>query len=182
MRRVRLALLCVQLDCAGVQAVILPNGTIVMVYRADSCGGSNGGEALGTWPCAEFVHVFVLLRLARAVGLCYRVGLALCMRSPNPNLVLHAGIAVADHWSSNFTRDPEPIVAPSMPMTHGSDNEDPFMWTESDGSWHIVNHQQGAKNVCGGDGAGASAREKRSVRQQLGAAPTVDANNKCKPM
>eukprot|EP00040_Diaphanoeca_grandis_P013761 m.69504 g.69504 ORF g.69504 m.69504 type:complete len:434 (+) comp24099_c0_seq1:91-1392(+) len=69
----------------------------------------------------------------------------------------HLGIAVADHWSSNFVRDTFPIVSPAdVNLTHGSNNEDPFIFHMGDGSWHIVNHQQGRTNVCGGSEQGHS--------------------------
>lgn len=69
----------------------------------------------------------------------------------------HLGVAVANNWTADFVRDPDPIVSPKSPMTHGSNNEDAFVWRDqSDGSWHIVNHQQGQKNVCGGSEQGHS--------------------------
>ena len=63
----------------------------------------------------------------------------------------HLGVAVAANWSSEFVRDAEPIVSPQQSgLTHGSNNEDAFLWQEaSDGSWHFINHQQGQNIVCG---------------------------------
>eukprot|EP00750_Incisomonas_marina_P008108 INCI15235.1.p1 GENE.INCI15235.1~~INCI15235.1.p1 ORF type:complete len:430 (+),score=59.30 INCI15235.1:234-1523(+) len=88
-------------------AHIMPNGTIVMVYRANNCD-----------------------------------------RSP-ATFGEHLGVAVAANWSSEFVRDEDPIVSPQSTLTHGSNNEDAFLWQEGDGSWHFVNHQQGKNIVCG---------------------------------
>jgi len=56
-------------------------------------------------------------------------------------------IATAQHWTGEFVRDPKPIERYNK--SHPQMNEDPFMWVMSDGTWHILNHQQSAANVCG---------------------------------
>jgi hypothetical protein len=63
------------------------------------------------------------------------------------------GVAVAPHWSAPFETYPTPIIKHS---TGTPDNEDPFVWMQPDGSWHIVNHQQSTGNVCGDSDAGHS--------------------------
>lgn len=65
------------------------------------------------------------------------------------------GVAIAKHFSADFVRHPEPIVAPDLHITT-SNNEDPFLFALPDGSWHIVNHQQSKGNVCGDSTAGHS--------------------------
>jgi hypothetical protein len=89
-------------------AQILANGTIVLVFRANSCAGKSG-ELLG--------------------------------------------VAIASNWTAEFERHPSPIISPATAI---SNNEDPFVWQQPDGSWHIVNHQQSKGNVCGSSDAGHS--------------------------
>ncbi len=55
------------------------------------------------------------------------------------------GVAIAPHWSADFKTEPNPIVTDAG----GTNNEDPFLFTLPDGSWHIVAHQQGKGNLCG---------------------------------
>jgi len=96
-------------------AHILPNGTVVLVYRANACNASA------------------------------------------PTHGEHLGVAVADHWSAEFVRDDGFIMAPEDPaVSHGTNNEDPFLFALPDGSWHIVSHQQSAGNLCGTKDAGSS--------------------------
>jgi hypothetical protein len=69
----------------------------------------------------------------------------------------HLGVAVATNWTAPFVRDADPIVSPQSPMTNGSNNEDAFLWQELvDGSWHIVDHQQGVNNMCGREERGSA--------------------------
>eukprot|EP00729_Bicosta_minor_P009446 gene9446-31613_t len=66
------------------------------------------------------------------------------------------GVAIADHFLSDFVTHPDPIVATYI-QNITTNNEDPFLWTDpTDNSWHIVNHQQSAGNVCGSPDAGHS--------------------------
>lgn len=85
---------------------VLPNGTVVMIYRANSCEG-NSGEALG--------------------------------------------LAIAEHWGADFVRHEEPILRPEDGF---GNNEDPFLWVDAKGNFHIVAHEQSTNNVCGSNVAG----------------------------
>ena len=100
-------------------AVVLPNGTAVVMYRANGC-------VAGTTTAGE-----------------------------------HLGIAVAQHWSGEYVRDANFVIAPETSPNGKVNNEDPFMWVQPlpDGTgqaWHIVNHQQSVGNVCGSPDAGHS--------------------------
>lgn len=64
------------------------------------------------------------------------------------------GIAVAPHWSADFVRDPGPVISPAT--SRGQSNEDAFLWQQPDGTWHMVNHNQGQNNICGSKEAGDS--------------------------
>ena len=69
------------------------------------------------------------------------------------------GVAVATDFRSEFQVHPDPIVSPTA-QNITSNNEDPFVWVEAEGtaaeSWHIVNHQQSHGNLCGSADAGHS--------------------------
>ena len=98
-------------------AVVLPNGTAVVMYRVNGCvaGASTADE--------------------------------------------HLGIAVAQHWSGEYVRYPDFVIAPETSPNGRVNNEDPVMWVQPlpDGTgqaWHIVNHQQSVGNVCGSVDAG----------------------------
>eukprot|EP00041_Stephanoeca_diplocostata_P018125 m.377693 g.377693 ORF g.377693 m.377693 type:complete len:396 (+) comp20926_c2_seq11:178-1365(+) len=57
------------------------------------------------------------------------------------------GIAIADHWNASYVRRKGgPIVSPN----DGTGNhEDPFVWADARGNWHIISHDQSKGNVCG---------------------------------
>jgi len=65
------------------------------------------------------------------------------------------GVAIADHFLSEFVQHPDPIVAPYT-QNITSNNEDPFLWVDKNGGWHIINHQQSQGNLCGSAEAGHS--------------------------
>eukprot|EP01049_Picozoa_sp_SAG25_P001744 SAG25_NODE_83_length_16558_cov_10.239307_2_plen_397_part_00 len=96
-------------------ATILPNGTIVLVYRADPCkhsagGGAGGGESLG--------------------------------------------VAVALHWNSTYVRrSGAPIVSPADGTGM---HEDPFLFLDRRGNFHLITHNQATDNVCGSRDAGSA--------------------------
>ena len=56
------------------------------------------------------------------------------------------GIATADHWAGDYTRR---TGGPIVSEADGSGNhEDPFVWVDGRGAYHIVSHDQSAGNVC----------------------------------
>jgi hypothetical protein len=66
------------------------------------------------------------------------------------------GLAVAPHWNGSYVASPTPIwlkkgAAWPEPVANGVGNcEDPFLFTDSRGNYHIVSHSQGQLNICGG--------------------------------
>ena len=96
-------------------ATILRNGTILMVYRANSCKQSSGGGA--------------------GAG-----GEAL-------------GVAVASHWNGTYHRRSHPLITPANDTGY---HEDPFLWQDHRGSFHLLTHNQNTHNRCGSKVAGSS--------------------------
>ena len=64
------------------------------------------------------------------------------------------GVAVAAHWNASYVRrGGAPVVQPSDGTGF---HEDPFLWQDKRGHFHIVSHNQNTNNVCGSRAAGAS--------------------------
>lgn len=64
-------------------------------------------------------------------------------------------VAFAPHWNGTFVQDSTPVwrkPGPAIdPPAQGVGNvEDPFLWVDARGNYHIVAHSQGNTNVCGG--------------------------------
>lgn len=79
------------------------------------------------------------------------------------------GVATAEHWSGEYVRRAGgPIVSPAS----GSGNhEDPFVWVDKRGAFHIVSHDQSKGNVCGDNnnhGCGAHLYSQDSFTWQVG--------------
>ena len=102
-------------ELSNPSALILPNGTVVVVFASLPCSGVNYGK-YGT----------------------------------------SMGMALAPHWNASYVQSPTPIwlkkgAAWPEPTATGVGNcEDPFLFTDSKGNFHIVSHSQGTLNICGG--------------------------------
>lgn len=60
------------------------------------------------------------------------------------------GMAFAPHWNATFVQDIEPVWRAEPGSSHSVGNvEDPFLWADVRGGYHIVAHSQGSINVCG---------------------------------
>jgi len=66
------------------------------------------------------------------------------------------GAAYAPHWNSTYVEDTDnaiwrkPGPRNSPPATGPGNIEDPFVWVDARGNYHIVAHSQGTMSVCGG--------------------------------
>jgi len=57
------------------------------------------------------------------------------------------GVAMAANWNSSYVRRPGgPVVSPS---NNTGNHEDPFLFVDRRGSFHIITHDQSDNNVCG---------------------------------
>ncbi len=64
------------------------------------------------------------------------------------------GVAVAEHWNGTFVRrSGAPIVSP---LNGTGDHEDPFLWQDARGNFHLITHNQNTGNRCGSRAAGSA--------------------------
>ena len=87
------------------------------------------------------------------------------------------GIAVASHWNGSFVRrGGAPVVSPADKT---GDHEDPFVWQDKRGSFHMITHNQADNNVCGSKAAGSSCAahlySRDSFTWSVGKIPVYDS-------
>ena len=83
------------------------------------------------------------------------------------------GVAVAAHWNATYVRR---VGKPIVSVADGTgDHEDPFLWQDARGHFHMITHDQNTNNRCGSQAAGSSCAahlfSRDSYTWTIGAAP-----------
>eukprot|EP01052_Picozoa_sp_SAG31_P008332 SAG31_NODE_419_length_15872_cov_21.857985_1_plen_403_part_00 len=144
-------------------ATILSNGTVVLVYRADPCkasagGGAGGGESLGVAVADHWNGSYVrrtgtpIVSPSNGTGMHeVRHGLSSFRTATiiaSTNLVTIRYAERHNLMAFLLQRTLPPTIVPFV--------QDPFLWVDLRGFYHIITHNQGSDNVCGSREAGSS--------------------------
>ena len=85
------------------------------------------------------------------------------------------GIATATHWNGTYRRRDTPIVSP---QNKTGNHEDPFLWQDRRGYYHIITHNQATGNVCNDStikSCGAHLYSKDTWLWKVGKEPVYDS-------
>merc|ERR1712070_1115281 len=128
----------------------------------------NPDENVTEWNCQNMNPTASLLSNG-SVLLVYRANA--CQGSVHESL----GVAMAAHWNSTYIRRPgSPVVS----LANGTGNhEDPFLFEDRRGHFHIITHDQSVDNVCGSNmdhACGAHMFSRDSWRWTVGKSPVYD--------
>ena len=142
--------------------------TVILPYDAD-------GDA-SAWNC-ENNNPTATIRPDGSIFLVYRADPCKASAGGGAGGGESLGIATAKHWKGPYVRRAGgPIVSPANKT---GDHEDPFLFTDPRGHFHLITHNQGADNICGnrsdhGCGAHLFSRTGEAGSWRVGRGPVYD--------